>query len=348
LLSSYQQQKAQTFQEHHDEESSKLPHETISLVNLPLEILNQIFCEVKWDSPTVPFELDGLQFYENLTANESYIASIRLTCRRLASAAAPWLMLAPCVSLTDPESIDHLEQIAANTSFSPYVKAVRVSAGFYSEKIAQDIRNSAKYLIWNVEGIKRVLEDLGYQDVFSTRLPGNRTPEKWDKILDEWKALSNNGDEQDQRGGKSEPSSASVDRDSEAMQLLEKEHTEYQRRFNKQQKLLMAGPESAVERIAGAIAKMPQATRLVLSDASRCADYSIPKIPSEGGDGWLLSPMSWASYFKLHYSLGDHPARIFDTILNTLFNLPIAIHRAGINLTALRIRNLRLLECLPL
>ncbi|KAK4150850.1 hypothetical protein C8A00DRAFT_36540 [Chaetomidium leptoderma] len=215
-----------------------------TLLDLPNELIDQILAELKWGAPAPTFDLDGLQFYENLTRNtdEASIQRVRLTCRRLASRASALLLPVASVSISDPSSVDRLEQIAGHGAFRPYVKAVHVYFHFYEARLATE------------EG--------------------------------------NGGQEEEKK------------KESESTQLLRKEQAEYRRRYEAQQHL----SHSVVERIAKAMARMPKATR-------------------------------WATAFKLGRSSPP---------VETLFALPAAVHRAGVELTGLRIRRLRLPDELPL
>ncbi len=111
---------------------------TTSLLDLPDELLDQILAEVKWGTPVAP-TLDALQFYEKLAQNTASIQRVRLTCRRLALRASTLLLPVASVSISDPSSVDRLEQIASHEAFAPYVKAVHVCLDFYEPKLTTNI-----------------------------------------------------------------------------------------------------------------------------------------------------------------------------------------------------------------
>ena len=266
---------------------------TTTILELPDELLDQILAEIKWGTPRPAF--DTLQFYETFTDNTVDIQHVRLTCRRFALRASPLLLPVAYVSISDPPLIDRLEQIASHTIFAPYVKAVHVSFGVYEPELVADIRLLAAHLVHIWRGSSLLEQSLDDLEAF---------------CYEEIEANS----------------------EKEGMQLLRREHAEYQRRYEAQQNL---GLELAAERIAKAMAKMPKATRLILNDTPPCSAAAVA--PADGG--WLLRPTSWTTAFKLNR--GSPPIEI-------LFALPAAVHKAGVTLTGLRIHRLRLPAHLPL
>ena len=282
-------------------------HASTSLLDLPDELLDQILAEVKWGAPAAP-ALDALQFYEKLTQNTASIQRVRLTCRRLASRASTLLLPVASVSISDPSSVDRLEQIASHGAFAPYVKAVHVSLDFYESELAADVRTLAEYLL-HVQRESDVV----------TRECGARA-----RISDVWDALCHSEDEEGLNR---------QEETQESIRLLRREHLEYQRRYEAQQRLC----PSVVERIAKAMARMPRATRLVLDDGPDAPPH--PDVTAMGEGEWLIAPTTWATAFK-----SDHGTPPIDT----LFSLPLAVHEAGVRLTALRIHRLRLPSHFPL
>jgi len=289
---------------------------TTALLDLPDELLDQILAELKWGAPTAPFALDSLQFYENLTQNTASIQLVRLTCRRLASRASPLLLPVASVSISDPSSVDRLEEIARHGIFAPYVKAVHVCFDFYEADPAADPRSLAGYLL-------HIWRDSGY-------LVGP-VGCVWAQTFSDWHAFCC-GMEGIQQEDKQEESQGS-------MKLLSRLRLEYRRRYEAQQRLA----SSVVQRIANAMALMPRATRLVLDDGPdtpRVGDMTTVTAPFTQGDlNWLVPPMRWATAFKL--DRGSPP-------IEALFSLPTAVHKAGIKLTGLRIHRLQLPDKFPL
>ncbi len=83
-----------------------------TLLDLPDELLDRILAAVKWDAFEPLFGLDALDFDQFLTQNTPDIQAVRLTCRRLASRASVLLLPMASVAISDPSSVDCLEQIA--------------------------------------------------------------------------------------------------------------------------------------------------------------------------------------------------------------------------------------------
>jgi hypothetical protein len=290
-----------------------------TILSLPDELIDQILAEVKWGAPAPAFDLDGLDFYENLVKNTDPIKHVRLTCRRLAVRASPLLLPVASLSISDPASVDRLEHIAAHGAFAPHVKAVHVYFHFYEAGLAADIRKLAAHLLWSRPNLLQVWTTDATPALL---LPGGKTRDEWNQIFDDWETFCHG---QQEKGGEEE---------AESMRILRREHAEYRRRYEAQQQLA----ESFVDRVAKAMARMPRATRLVLDD-----DPYTPTPPwataAPATPDWLIAPTSWATAFRLRR--GSPP-------IDPLFTLPAAVHRAGVDLTGLRIRRLRLPREFPL
>ena len=231
---------------------------TTTILELPDELLDQILAEVKWGTPTPTF--DALQFYETLADNTADVQRVRLACRRFASRASSLLLPVASVSISDPSSVDRLEQIASHPVFAPYVKAVHVYFGVYEAELVADIRLLAAHLAANLVHI----------------WPGSS---QLAQTLDDLESFCYEELE--------------ADSEREGMRLLRREHAEYQRRYEAQQHL---GLSPAAERIAKAMARMPKATRLILDDTPPCSAAAVA--PADGG--WLLRPTSWATALKVN------------------------------------------------
>jgi hypothetical protein len=297
-----------------------------SLLDLPDELIDQILAEVKWGALAPTFDLNGLDFYENLVKNTDSIKHIRLTCRRLALRATPLLLPVAPLSISDPASVDRLEHIAAHGAFAPHVKAVHVYFHFYEAELAAAIRKLAAHLLWSRP---KLLHVWSTDAASALPLPHGKTRAEWNQIFDDWEAFSHG---QQEKGG--EEARLEGEEETESMRILRREHAEYRRRYEAQQHLA----KSFTERVAKAMAQMPRATRLVLDD-----DPYTPTPPwataAPATPDWLIAPTSWATAFKL--GRGSPP-------IEPLFTLPAAVHRAGVELTGLRIHRLRLPREFPL
>lgn len=313
--------------------------EPTTILDLPDELIDQILAELKWGAPAPTFDLDGLQFYENLTPNTDDIQRTRLTCRRLASRASALLLPVASVSLSDPSSVDRLEQIAAHGALAPYVKAVHVYFDYYEAELAADIRLLADYLVCGVtKGPRAWSQASPDAPSLSTvlPLPGCKTKAEWNQIIHSWHLFyigrweeEDVSEDVDSDSHLKPAPEGEQDEESESMRMLRREHAEYKRRYEAQQRL----EPSFGERIGQAMARMPKATRLILDDGPG------PDAPMPATGEWLITPTSWATAFSLRR--GSPP-------IDTLFGLPAAVHRAGVELTGLRIHRLRLPDELPL
>lgn len=279
-----------------------------TLLSLPDELLDRILAAVKWDAFEPLFGLDALDFDQNLTQNTRDIQAVRLTCRRLAWRASTLLLPVVSVAISDPSSVDCLEQIARHAALAPYVRAVRVRFDVYDSALADDIHAFAAYLraVW-----------LGSDLLWEA---------KWARTFGHWRAFSLGADV---AGDEWELGTDGVrDEWYRSIEELERQHAEYQRRFQAQDRLRPV----VLGRIAAAMAAMPRATRLVLDDGPdtphRARDAAFG-----AGAPWLVAPMNWANTL----TRGDHAPPI-----RMLLSLPAVVHQAGVSLTALRIHRIRI------
>ena len=172
------------------------------------------------------------------------------------------------------------------------------------------------YELWRIEHLRGLTDLLGQVWRGSPLLEDP----KWARLFDEWEALT--GLRLDE--GELAP---------ESMRLLLREHAEYRRRYEAQQELF----PTVLDRIAKAMARMPRATRLVLDDGPETVPASAAAAAAAGA--FLSAPTSWRAAFEL--GRGEPPIAM-------LFSLPAAVRRAGVTLTGLRIRRIRLPADIPL
>ncbi len=279
-----------------------------TLLSLPDELLDQILAEVKWDALEPQFDLDSLGFDQNLTQNTADIQAVRLTCRRLAWRASPLLLPVASVAISDPSSIDSLEQIARHAALAPYVKAVRVRFDVYDAGLAADIRALAAYLCdaW-----------LGSDLLWEA---------KWTRTFEHWRTFSLGAAP---AGNGWDPVPDDVRNEWEAsIQELERQHREYQRRYQAQYRLRPV----VLGRIAAAMAAIPNATRLALTDGPD-TPHKASHAARGAGAPWLVAPMNWENILRRC----DYAPPIW-----MLLSLPVVVHRAGVSLTALRIHRIRI------
>ncbi|KAI6362910.1 hypothetical protein MCOR25_006058 [Pyricularia grisea] len=295
----------------------------IHILDFPTEVLSSIFGFVKFDGF---FELDGLNYFENLTQNTASIKSLRLVCIKFSTIATPLLLPVASCSVLDSKSLDVLDEISHHATFSSLVKVVHARIGFFDAVITKDPTNLATYLSW---AWRKYSES------------NNNAPSALvDAVVDDWERLSK------------DPSS---EVGAESLRILHSIHAEYKRRYLAQWDIHRSG--TALRRLARAMARMPAATRLVIDDDRyRVPSHLGPLMVATVGAGVvddsslaaLAAPMSWCNCWQfkdIHAPVtaleSCHPP------IDLVINLPVAVHQAGVALTCLRILNLQIPEALP-
>lgn len=226
----------------------------------------------------------------------------------------------PSVSISDPASIDRFEAIAGHATLAHYVRALHVRFGYYEHKLIYNIQTFAEHLVsvWRRSAPYR---DTGKGATLSA------------KIYEDWVKFSR---------AEKRDIELLVEDGRESMKLLTRLHTEYQRRYEKQDRLWL----NVLGRIATAMAWMPHATRLVMDDGHdipltipAAATTNTP-VPSPAlSPERLIVPYTWATALMERY--GDPP-------LEMALLLPAVLRDKGVVLTALRIHRLFLPSEFPL
>lgn len=298
----------------------------LHILQLPDELLMKISEKVRgdFDFEDDDYSISGIKGIKNL----------RLTCRRLCDTSSHLLLHRLDVALTS-SSLEHLGEVSCHPSISKGIRSLQIFAGLYHPIPASDLRS----FITEVLGIMRrsYQSDLDYLRYYSEEFePGldletsNRpSPEDHKKLCE----IVNNI-------GKCEEITRScinflraetnqLDED-QNIAILREAYKEYERLFNNQIAFLKNG--IFVTTVAQAVARMPTVAGLSITD-HLCFKLRHPSIELSGPvyasvRKRLLEPRPWDR--KLVSLLPQRPVRL-------LYQLPLAIIRAGNPLTELRI-----------
>ncbi|TLD19793.1 hypothetical protein PspLS_09402 [Pyricularia sp. CBS 133598] len=285
-----------------------------NLAQLPAELLVEILSCI-----IAPVDYDSPNYVENAAAtNLADIKSLRLTCRKFVELANPALFSIASVSIFEPQSIEALEDLSTHPVLSRHVKAVRVHLGFYDTLLARNVESLAQYLscVWS-------------DFVLSAHSP-SPTESAVVKLV----------------RSRIDPKSG--------VQILARIQADYRSRYDRQQQAHESG--DAVRRIAHAMSQMPTATRLVVDDCPHRSRHLGALLASVLGSdsieesrlSQLVMPLSWIDCWRLKIDFVYIP-KLPDLShqFHLVIDLPVAIHRAGVRLTAFRVLGLQIPEDVP-
>ncbi|KAH8847234.1 hypothetical protein MCOR27_005170 [Pyricularia oryzae] len=294
--------------------------------HVPEEILLEIVEYVYLTTADTSNGLPRLGLY-NQAEKIANTKSLRLTCRKLCRLTTRPLFTAVSCSILDHSSLKRLEHISRYPHLSEHVKTVHFKLGFYDPILAQDLEGLAKYLLWAWEDFKQPApgDKAGWEVDETTEEVAMR------RTLEEWIYLSQNGNRRDRE---------------RLLPALLKIQAEYRRRYMVQQNLRKGG--SAIRRAGEAMARMPAATSLILQDARQAHAHLGPTLPSTLNSAVDLSTLplslSWTDSARLKE---ERCLCEFTPPFDLIIDIPVAMHRAGVVLTELRILGMPIPDEVP-
>ncbi|ROW08017.1 hypothetical protein VPNG_06064 [Cytospora leucostoma] len=298
----------------------------LSILALPDEILIGIFDFAKGrDESRLYF------FFDDMYTDVATIRHIRLTCRRF-NRTASHLLLAYVDVCLSPSSLAHLKEVSLHPVISRGISALRVHASIYSSRLARELSSFAQlatakladFADYHERLLGRILagdeERLFHHEtpagVKKAAEQARRTISSWEQ---HWNAdIQKTDDEAEGEQWHSDVSS------------LQKIHKVYAQLYQEQQSVMENG--LFISEVAAAMARMPRALRLYITDSQ-------------------IEAYSGLGEFKSNFELADNPElflrkRMLDSIAwftsmedfeenpptDLLFRLPLAISAVGISL----------------
>ncbi|KAF5650926.1 hypothetical protein F25303_4187 [Fusarium sp. NRRL 25303] len=289
-----------------------------SINNTPPELLCRIF----------DFLLHARETDEPTAARVDDICSLRLTCRRFCQWASPLLIPEISVCMTEP-SLERLKNVSGHQLIGSGVRSVHVKLPYYEQRMAADLTHFAYS---HIAGMSQHLGHL--KDVISGKLHERESynvPDWVDyevlelgkAIISAWKSIYTADSEDLQRDSEEHATYRKILRDA---------HREYQLLFEAQQKMRENG--TFLSTIASAMAKMPNADRLEITDGEdptfKRDAYLIDRDYRISLRAVLLRPHTWSDASDLYPDPDVEPPIEF------LHSLPVEIHRAGVTLREMK------------
>lgn len=314
----------------------------LRITDLPDEILVQIFEQVRgWEEDDMDSMVIGDKVFVGTEGDEDNAGSheylydmkaeefrdgirniehIRLTCQKFCEISSHLLIPSLYVEM-QPQSVARLEAISQHPTIGPGVRTVRALLHYYDARQAGDI---GFFGLHGYAMVETMLAGLRYMT------PENMSEEHRQTLLNAGEAAAQAFDSIFSREESSEEVEVEGDEQKRRHQsLLRRAHEEYRSRFEAQEALRRGGNFS--RRVAAAMARMPVARRLEFHDIRYCAGESFQIERVEDDDHvfqMLLRPAEWFRE-KPHDTSGP-PIEI-------MTELPIYLHRAGIQLATLTI-----------
>ncbi|TLS30722.1 hypothetical protein PpBr36_02777 [Pyricularia pennisetigena] len=294
--------------------------------DIPVELLLDVISCVHNSTADASDDSSSLPLYGQ-TKQINDLKSIRLTCRRFSKLAARPLFTSISCSILDAESLERLEHISRHPHLSQHVKTVHVKLGFYDPVLVEDLASLAKYLLWAWEDFQQPSPD----DTEAWEREETTEEAVMRRDLEEWVWRSQHVSRRDR------------ERLLPALHLIK---AEYRRRYMAQQDLRKTG--DAIRRLGQAMALMPAATSLVLQDARQAHSHLGPllfsTLKAKADPTALALPLSWTDCARLkeEQGLGE-----FTPPFDLIIDIPVAVRRAGVRLTELRVVGFQIPDELP-
>ncbi|KAG7293516.1 hypothetical protein NEMBOFW57_003568 [Staphylotrichum longicolle] len=327
----------------------------LKLTGLPVEILRLVLFNILEEDGTAVGAWD-IQFpwtTSRLDADRARrrdIGALRLVCRLFSELAAPLLFPTLALQVTQ-SSLDLAEKIAKNPAIAAGVRGIRLYLGYrptrYSDSLAQywDMRLSTlqrleRYHNYCYEPYEwRCSASWGEDEEDEDEAKLRQAMEKCGRVRGAWReyveSALNDGEEADR---------APL---SEYQEIFQRGYSEFCRLHREQRRLLQHG--TFADALATAVARMPNASSVAFFDTSDSDGTTMTHAELESrilGDNetlyqFLVSPLNWDTIEKRDSGVGqgvlNHTPEL--ECVRLLWELPIALHRAGAGLTELWINS---------
>lgn len=238
----------------------------VPILWLPNEVLLRIFAYLRHDFLDPSFDDESLLIDPPLSSTADDIKSLRLTCRRFCHLSSEFLQQSVRVDLTEPSSLQRLDQISRDPMLRKKIRSVQVVLKYYSPTQAENFQCFARIQHRKLESVfarwfRQLNGGLASRHP-PTMEPLNETMEtkksamaKAEEYLSSWgNVMINNGTEEDAS-------------DDPAKALLLRAHVEYQRRYDEMNSVLCNG--GFVTAIIAAMGNMPRVKLLDIRDGDQ-------------------------------------------------------------------------------
>ena len=313
----------------------------LKVIDLPLEILHLIFSGFQHDAITeaarsdLRVDLDYYRVGEDERRRRT-VRKLRLVCRRFCELATPLLFPILRVQLSQA-SLDFADKVSKNPGMAAGVRGICIYLGYrpkvYAESIARyrDARlGPLKRLARRCEREYRQYKRRDSNDESENEVEGEEEEDqdavRLRQVLEECGRLRHAWSEYVDEGVHL----------GEATEILTKGYAEFCRLHQEQRRLLGGG--TFANSLASAVARVPNACSIAFVEA--WGDDKEMPLPSnrEALSRFMSSPLSWR---QIEDEREEQLAVDLDCA-RILWELPIALHRAGAVLVGMQINNLPL------
>ncbi|KAI1410891.1 hypothetical protein F5Y13DRAFT_191971 [Hypoxylon sp. FL1857] len=283
---------------------------SLSIVNLPSEILRRIFGYVRGQLPS-----EKHIRWEVIVRSGSSLKDIkntRLVCWRFHNESSHLLLTTVSVSMS-PTSLARLDEISRHPLISQFIQTTQLVPHFFASELAESFPD---FLVDRIQQL-RVMVISGRSRVRADADSAAMT--KSNRILDSWERLL--------RGVATHSLN---DEDLRNMRLIKRAHDQYRQAYLEQERMRTDG--TFVSAVADAVARMPRAKSLHITDCeSFFKERRVRLVDLMENDDLLVRnlarPTKW----------GEGPVEEYEIPqVKLLSEIPLAIGRAGVRLTAVR------------
>lgn len=289
----------------------------LHIFNLPVELLNKIFEDVRGDFDSVDDEYPSEGIKD--------IKSLRLTCRRFCAASSHLLLHRLDVSLTTA-SLEHLDRVSRHPTISKGVRSLWIYAALYDPDLARSLRGFIVKVVGELSGDHRNGLDHMHSHL------NEFSPQQWDRSFNPpFFSLRGLSEVFDDMAKRNETLLSCINYlraetfppdDDQIMTTLSQVHKQYSQLVDDQNALLRNN--TFVTRVAKAVAILPMVSRLSIDDCPGPEFRSLwTEISSRSYNTvrkFLLRPRRWTDTMD---SLPEQQH------VKLLYQLPIAFLRTG-------------------
>ncbi|CAN8105467.1 unnamed protein product [Discula destructiva] len=262
----------------------------LTILNLPDELLILVSRLIR---DSLVEGSAGFHIVEGQLCDFQNIKNLRLTCHRLSNGSSCFLLRHISVAMT-PNSLARLEAVSRHAYFSKSVLAVRINLEFYIPQVAESpyrfFNIALRYLQFRAR-VRR--ESLATHDEDADprmQLEEEEELVQEQRIIKSWSDFIWNGEE------------PTDDQARDDVQALRRAHGIYRERTHEQEWLFKDREFSRT--VAAAIARMPRATRLFLTDRKDCLRFNTDQssryeksCADRFLDAVILRPCGWTGHY---------------------------------------------------
>lgn len=301
----------------------------LSILHLPDEMLLHIFDDFKDDLGS-----DDLFYDTSKKADVKSIQNVRLTCRRLCNISShllvPRLEVSPSIA-----SLERLEQVTRHPEISQCGRLLKIDMSIYAATLAEDFQlfslechKKAQNRAEDLVRLLRIPESSWHDMTHGSRETVTDTLAKATRRLSSWEPFMDGS-----------PTDVGQHLDPDAL-ALQKGHERYRELYHQQEKILQGGHFART--VAAAARRSNSNVWLYMSDTGTMTYHDSfrdqwARVSNTSADPDLLVQSDLIPMQGWGKEWGDEGDEAEESIQSLLYELPLAMHSAGVPLAGIQV-----------